>query len=71
MKKMDRKTPKKDDTALLKPLASADDGVCEECITPQTAETDPPPQGRVGLAEGRYLMTPAFDEPLSEFEEYK
>lgn len=29
-----------------------------------------PREGRVGIARGRYIVTPAFDDPLSEFEEY-
>jgi hypothetical protein len=41
----------------------------EEYLARQTRETAPP-QGRVGIAKHRYQMTPAFDDPLPEFEAY-
>jgi hypothetical protein len=70
MEKTDRKMSNIDDAELLKPIASADDRTFEECIAPQTAEASPPPQGRVGIARGRYCMMPDFDDPLPEFEGY-
>lgn len=39
----------------------------EEYLAHQMRETVPP-QGRVGIARGRYMVTPAFDDPLPEFE---
>jgi len=43
----------------------------EEYIAHHSIETVPPSKGRVGIARGRYRMTPAFDDPLPEFEEYE
>jgi hypothetical protein len=31
----------------------------------------PTQKGRVGVAQGHYVMTPAFDDPLPEFEAYE
>jgi hypothetical protein len=43
----------------------------EDSIAHHTMTEEPMPRGRVGSAKGRYIMTLAFDEPLSEFEEYE
>jgi len=43
----------------------------EEYIAHRTAESRVPPRGRVGIARGRYIVTPAFDDPLPEFEAYE
>lgn len=43
----------------------------EEYTAHHSIETVPPSKGRVGIARGQYWMTPAFDDPLPEFEEYE
>jgi hypothetical protein len=43
----------------------------EEYILHHSIEPAPSSKGRVGIARGRYRMTPAFDDPLPEFQEYE
>lgn len=43
----------------------------EAYIAHHTMIVHPASQGRVGVARGRYIVTPAFDVPIPEFEEYE
>ncbi len=40
----------------------------EEYIAHHAMATVPIPGGRIGIAKGQYTLTPAFDDPLPEFE---
>ena len=43
----------------------------EEYIAHHAMAMEPMPGGRIGIARGRYTMTPDFDDPLPEFEAYE
>lgn len=43
----------------------------EEYIAHHDVATEPMSGVRIGIAKGRYTMTPAFDDPLPEFEAYE
>ncbi|MGI8687571.1 MAG: hypothetical protein ACR2M3_03235 [Thermomicrobiales bacterium] len=43
----------------------------EEYIAHHDRATESMPGVRIGIARGRYTMTPAFDDPLPEFEAYE
>jgi len=43
----------------------------EEYVAHHDRVTEPMSGVRIGIARGRYTMTPAFDDPLPEFEAYE
>ena len=43
----------------------------EEYVAHHDRATEPMSGVRIGIARGRYTMTPAFDDPLPEFEAYE